>query len=64
MIMKIVKEYRKKKYFNWTWTLLDFVLFLCQYFLHNLVKYYSIFKILDNFEQLKGQLKNVQDENH
>ena len=43
----------QKKYFNWTWTLLDFVLFLCQYFFHNLVKYCSIFKnFLDNFQQL------------
>ena len=45
------KKWTAKKCFNWTWILLDFVLFLCQYFLHNLVKYCSVFKILDNFEQ-------------
>ena len=31
--------------------LLIFILCLCQYFLHYLVKYCSIFKILDNFQQ-------------
>ena len=31
----------------------DFVLFFCQYFIYKLVKYCFIFRILNNFEQLK-----------
>ena len=43
-IVKIVESKLQKK-------MTLFVLFLCQYFLCNLVKYCSNFKFLDNFEQ-------------
>ena len=44
--MKIVKSSLQTN----TSTEHEFVLFVCQYFLHNLVKYCLIFKILDNFQ--------------
>ena len=52
-MMKIVEDYWLEKFLNSKilWKFVVFIFCLCKYFLHNLVKYCSIFKILDNFQQ-------------